>query len=204
VKINKLSLKLLEVCSLEELQLIMDCTPLKKGYIRLRSMYEIMLGMPKPLVEKASFKSKKTFNKWIRLFLSKGPDGLINKPRIGRPRIMNGEIKEKFIELLNESDGNYTAVNLYGILKREFEVEFSYDTIVRELHREEYNLRMPRRIPAGSDEKKRKSFQKEFKKLLSKDCNEIWFEDESGFEGIAGTNRAEIVSHSWKRNELAA
>jgi transposase len=108
----------------------MDCTPLKKGYIRLRSMYEIMLGMPKPLVEKASFKSKKTFNKWIRLFLSKGLDGLINKPRI-----MNGEIKEKFIELLNESDGNYTAVNLYGILRREFEVEFNYDTIVRELLR---------------------------------------------------------------------
>ena len=30
--------------------------------------------------------------------------------------------------------------------------------------------------------------------LLADDKNEIWFEDESGFEGIAGINRAEIAS----------
>jgi transposase len=183
VKINKLSLKLLEVCSLEELQTVMECTPLKKGYIRLRSIYEIMLGMPKPLVAKASFKSKKTFNKWIRIFLSKGPDGLINKPRLGRPRLVEGKVKERFIELLNESEGNYTAVKLYGILKEELQIEFSYDTIVRELHKENYNLRIPRRMPSGVNEEQRKAFKIKLETLLADKKNEIWFEDESGFEG---------------------
>jgi transposase len=204
VEINKLSLKLLELCSLEELQVIMDCTPLKKGYIRLRFIYEIMLGVPKSLAEKASFKSKKTLNKWIRIFLSKGPDGLINKPRFGRPRLIEGEVKQRFIELLNESEGNYTAVKLYVILKKEFQVDFSYDTIVRELHKENYNLRIPRRIPSGGNEIKRKSFKIKLKMLTFNESNELCFCDEAGFEGIAGSKRGEIASHSWKRYELAA
>jgi hypothetical protein len=40
--------------------------------------------------------------------------------------------------------------------------------------------------------------------LLADDKNDIWFEDKSGFEGIEGTNRAEIASDSWKRYQLAA
>jgi hypothetical protein len=41
--------------------------------------------------------------------------------------------------------------------------------------------------------------------LLADDKNDIWFEDKSGFEKIAGgTNRAEIASDSWKRYQLAA
>jgi len=39
--------------------------------------------------------------------------------------------------------------------------------------------------------------------LLADDKNEIWFEDESDFEKIAGTNRAEISSDSWKRYQLS-
>jgi len=40
--------------------------------------------------------------------------------------------------------------------------------------------------------------------LLVDDRDEIWFEDESDFEKIKGTNRAEIASDSWKPYQLAA
>jgi len=76
--------------------------------------------------------------------------------------------------------------------------------LLRYFHEENYNLRVPRNIPKEQDEECRKAFKIRLETLLADDKNEIWFEDESDFEKIAGTNRAEIASDSWKCYQLAA
>jgi transposase len=185
---NKLAKKLLEICSEEEVFTAMECTPLKKGYKRLNVILLLMKGVPRKTVFSTIGKSRKTFYTWIDRFLKLGIDGLINKPRPGRPRLLKeGETKTRFIELLEEpnrgKESFYTAVKIYSHLKEEFKVEFSYRTLLRYIHNENYNLRVPRRIPAGGDEELRKAFKTRLEMLLSDDSNEIWFEDESGFEG---------------------
>jgi transposase len=206
---TKLILKLLEVCSMEEVSVAMSCTPLGKGYIRLRAIHDLMYGLPREYVQKVSRKSRRSLNTWIKLFLTLGIDGLINKPKPGRPRLLkDGKIKDKLIELLEEPNDSknplYTAVKIHAYLKEKYKVQFSYRSFLRYLHEENFNLRVPRRIPNGGDETKRNAFKIRLETLSKDDSNEIWFSDESGFEGIAGTNRAEIVSHSWKRYELTA
>ena len=47
-----LSLMLREVCSEKELLTAMNCTPLKKGYIRLRAIYDLMNGISRKHVAK--------------------------------------------------------------------------------------------------------------------------------------------------------
>lgn len=185
---NKLSKKLLEVCDEGTLFTAMECTPLKKGYKRLNAILFLMKGVPRRTVFEATGKSRKTFYHWINRFLKFGIDGLINKPKPGRPRLLkNDETKKRFIELLEEPKQEqasyYTAVKIYSQLKKEFQVEFSYRSLLRYAHEENYNLRVPRRIPAGGDEKLREAFKIKLQTLLSDDSNEIWFEDESGFEG---------------------
>jgi transposase len=185
---TKLSHQLLQVCSEKDLLIAMDCTPLRKGQLRLRVIFDLMNGVPKDVARKATGKSRKTFYTWIRRFLEMGIDGLINKPRPGRPRILKeGKIKNKLTEILENPDidkqGLYTAVKIHSHLKEKYQIEFSYSSLLRYIHEEDYNLRVPRRIPSGGDEKQRKAFKIRLQSLLSDKKNEIWFEDESGFEG---------------------
>jgi transposase len=185
---NSLQKQFLEICSEKEVLVAMESTPLKKGYRRLNAIYLLMKGIPKNIVHSSTNKSRRTFYTWINRFLEFGIDGLINKPRPGRPKILqSAEIKNRLIELLEEpnrgKESFYTAVKIHGYLKEEFKVEFSYRTLLRYIHKEEYNLRVPRRVPNGGDEKQRKAFKIKLEKILKDDSNEIWFEDESGFEG---------------------
>ena len=185
---NKLQKQLLEICSEKEVLVAMDATPLKKGFRRLNAIYLLMKGVPKQIVHSSTNKSRKTFYTWIRRFLEYGIDGLINKPRPGRPRILQLiDTKNRLIELLDEpnrgKESYYTAIKIHAYLKEEFQIEFSYRTLLRYIHEEDYNLRMPRRIPNGGDEKLRKAFKIRLEKISKDDTNEIWFEDESGFEG---------------------
>lgn len=185
---NRLVKKLLEVCTEEELFIAMESTPLKKGYRRLNAILFLMKGVPRKTVQSATGKSRKTFYTWVNRFLKFGIDGLINKPRPGRPRLLQkGKVKDKLIELLENpnKDGKafYTAVKIYSHLKEEYQIDFSYRSILRYIHEENYNLRVPRRIPIGGDEKQRLAFKTKLEMLMKDDSNEIWFEDESGFEG---------------------
>jgi transposase len=180
--------QLLEICNEDELLKAMKSTPLKKGYIRLNVIYLLINGVPRKTVFKLTQKSRKTFYTWIRRYLKYGIDGLINKPKSGRPSILQSKtVKDKLIKILDDpnidNEGLYTAVKIYSHLKKEFEVEFSYSSLLRYIHKEDYNLRIPRRIPNGGDEESRKAFKIKLELLSSNDSNEIWFEDESGFEG---------------------
>ena len=70
-----LSLMLREVCSEKELLTAMNCNPLKKRYIRLEKLF-------------MTSRSMRAINIWISRFLKMGIDGLINKPKLKRPRVL--------------------------------------------------------------------------------------------------------------------
>jgi putative transposase len=59
---DKLKLKLLEVCSEKSVFVAMHCTPLKKGHFRLRAIYDLMNGISREYVQKASGKSRRSLN----------------------------------------------------------------------------------------------------------------------------------------------
>ena len=70
-----------------------------------------------------------------------------------------------------------------GYLKDEMEEEFSYRTLLRYLHEENYNLRFPRKTSLKQDEAKREAYKIRLKCILEEPNAEVWFEDESGIEG---------------------
>ncbi|MEM4271174.1 MAG: transposase [Candidatus Pacearchaeota archaeon] len=185
---TKLTKQLLEICSKEELFKVMKCTPLKKGFLRLNAIYSLMHDIPKAKVMEMNQISRKTLYLWIRRFFKCGVDGLINKPRYGRPKLLKeGEVKNKLIEILDEPNkdnlGLYTAVKIHAYLKEQYKVEFSYSSCLRYIHKEGYNRRIPRRMPANGDKELQNAFKKRLEELSKDESNEIWFAHESGFDG---------------------
>jgi transposase len=185
--VEELHLTIKEICSEEELMRAMNCTPLKKGYIRLRAMFDLRNGLPRELVMKGSNVSLRTFQYWIQRFTERGIDGLIHKAISGRPRILSIRNKKQLISLIENpskaKETHWTAVKLHGYLKEKLKVNIGYSTLVKNLHEENYNLRVPRRFPAGGDDELKKAFKIKLKQLLDDRNNEVWFEDESGIEG---------------------
>lgn len=176
-----------EICNEDELLQAMECTPLKKGYIRLSAMYDLMNGLSKAKVIKKSKISERTFQFWIRKFTEKGIDGLITKPRPGRPKILNKKHGRMIIDLLENpnkaAESHWTGIKLHGFIKEKLKIKVSYSTIIRELHLLDYVLKVPRRIPASQDEDLRRAFKIQLKNLVDDPKNEIWFGDETGIEG---------------------
>ena len=94
---KNLDVYLKENCNEEELLDAMGCTPLKKGYIRLSAIYDLMNGLAKDKVIKKSKISERTLQFWIQKFVDKGIDSLISKPKIGRPKILSNKEKKYLI-----------------------------------------------------------------------------------------------------------
>jgi hypothetical protein len=77
----------------------------------------------------------------------------------------------------------WTAKAFHGYISNTYQVECSYETIVRFFHREGFALKIPQPWPDRQDEKKRAVFLKELEALYNNPAIDIWFQDESGFEG---------------------
>lgn len=176
-----------DICSEAELMVAMECTPLKKGFKRLNAIHLLMIGVESEKVLKNSNISRRMFYTWIHRFNTLGLDGLIHKPRPGRPRILNAEMKDKIIELLEDpsiaNETHWTAVKLHGYISKTLDIKLGYSSLVRNLHEENYNLRVPRRWPEKQNEEQRKAFKIELEILSNDDTNEIWYQDECGIEG---------------------
>lgn len=176
-----------EVCSEAELLQAMECNPLKKGYIRLSAMFDLMNGISKEVVIKKSMISLRTFQFWIKRFTEIGIDGLITKPRPGRPRILTRKHRSMIIDLVENpekvNETHWTGVKLHGFIKNKFKINISYTSLIRVLHENDYNLRVPRQFPAQADEDLKKSFKIKLQTLINNPMNEVWFEDETGIEG---------------------
>src|SRR5208283_3720086 len=131
--------------------------------------------------------SRRTLSRWVTWFNERGIDGLLDRPRTGRPRKIGPEKGEKFRKLIQHPDEaneiHWTAKKFHGYVTKQLEDDIGYRTLLRWLHEEGFRLKVPRPWPNGQDEEKRQAFVDQLKTYLNDPDVEIWYLDETGIEG---------------------
>lgn len=70
-----------------------------------------------------------------------------------------------------------------GYIGKAYQIEYSYETVVRFFHKQGFALKPLQPWPDKQDEQLRETFLKELIQLFNQRDVDIWFADESGFEG---------------------
>ena len=170
----------------------MDCGPDGKAFRRLNAMHLLLLGAPYEVVLRNSRCGERTMRLWISRFNQLGIDGLIYRPRPGRPRLLSGDaVRSEILPVVDDpslaGEFHWTAVKLTGWLREEKELEISYRTLVRYLHEHDYARRIPRPVPEPPDRdnwlRQREDCARRLEALLENPAAVVFFGDEAGFEG---------------------
>jgi transposase len=172
--------------SREDIVTAMNAAPTKEEYIRIHAIYMLLTGIQKNAVTQSLAINTRTLNRWIHRYNLAGIDGLIDRPRSGRPLIIKEDTEQKIISLLNNPEQanvfHWTIRHLHGFLKEEIDLNCSYQTLIRTIHKKNFVLRVPRPQPTKQDEIARALFQERLCKWKEDNALEIWFIDETGIE----------------------
>ncbi len=110
----------------------------------------------------------------------------------GRPRKLDvSKVEAEILPVLDDpslaDQTHWTVVKLCGWLREQKQIDISYRTLVRYLHEHKYVRKIPRPMPEPPDreawEDQREAFAFELLELLDDSTCEVFFGDESGFEG---------------------
>ena len=108
--------------------------------------------------------SRRTLFNWVRRFNEAGIDGLLDRPRAGRPRKIDSEhssaVRERFENPASAGHRHWTARKFHGYLNKEVGLEVGYSTLVRWLHKQNFRLKVPQPWPDRQDEELREAFVK--------------------------------------------
>jgi transposase len=147
----------------------------------------LLSGVSREMVCQALIVTERAVRKWIKAFNEKGIDGIIVKKRPGRTSILSGDQANKLARLIEQPETAdrtfWTAKAFHGYIGETYQVECSYQTVVRFFHEQGFALKTPQTFPDRQDEEKRKQFLNWLKATYDKNQVDIWFQDESGFEG---------------------
>jgi transposase len=131
--------------------------------------------------------SESAVKKMVRAFNLYGIDGLVAGKRTGRkPRIsktQKEEILEEFEDPGRAQRTFWTATAFHGHIAEKYQVECSYNTVVRLLHEKGYVLKVPQPWPDRQDEELRKKFRAQLRTLAEDEEVELWYGDETGIDG---------------------
>jgi transposase len=176
-----------ENCSLAELTTAAKAAPTWRSANRLMAIKALLMGFDRQQVAGLHEIDERCLSNWIKAFNRSGIDGLIEKPRSGRPRKINPEQSEQYRELIeqprNAEQDHWTARKFHGYLRDELRHEVGYSTVVRWLHEQNFRLKVPRPWPNHQDEEARRLFVERLGDLLADDEIDLWYQDESGIEG---------------------
>ena len=154
---------------------------------RCTAIQMLLAGADRELVCQALIVTHRALRKWINRFNESGVDGLIVKKRPGRMSIINGQKAVAVASLIDQPQQAertfWTARAFHGYISEVYQIECSYETVVRFFHKQGYALKTPQPWPDKQDEQLREVFQQELKQLLQQPEVDVWFADESGFEG---------------------
>lgn len=125
-----------EICPLSELELAMDCGPDHKANRRLNAIHLLLIGVSFEHVVRHSCRTERCVRLWVARYNEMGIDGLIYRPRSGRPRLLDGDtIRSEILPVVDDPSKaqqlHWTAVKLTGWLRAEKGFEISYRTVVR-------------------------------------------------------------------------
>src|SRR5882724_10939580 len=140
-----------ENCSEEQLLAAAHASPSKAGFVRMWSIRCLILGMTHEHVAKLADVTPETLYDWVRDFNESGADGLIDKPRAGRPRIMPPLLEPELVEVVQQPRQvdvtHWTGVKFHGYLREQLDLEVGYRTVIRWLHEKDFRLKVPQPWP---------------------------------------------------------
>jgi transposase len=170
----------------------MDCGPDHKASRRLSAIHLLLIGVSFDHVLRHIGRSERTLRLWVSRFNEQGIDGLIYRPRPGRPRKLDeATVASTILPVVDDpalaGQLHWTAVKLCGWLKAEKQLDLSYRTLVRYLHEQDYARRIPRPVPEPPNRDEwlvqRAAFAPRLEELLADPSARVFFGDEAGFEG---------------------
>jgi transposase len=146
-----------------------------------------MTGSSREQAMRAFDLGESAVKKIIRAFNLYGIDGLIARKRTGRKPLISGEQKEQILEEFEEPGRAqrtfWTATAFHGHIAGKYQVECSYDTVLRLLHEKGYRLKVPQPWPDRQDEELREEFLAGLSVLAEDPEVELWYGDETGIDG---------------------
>jgi transposase len=124
---------------------------------------------------------------WVAAFNRQGIDGLIDRPRPGRPRAIGAEHEDRLRDLIvrptQAEITHWTAKKFHGYLREKLQLEVGYSTTVRWLHEQNFRLKVPQPWPDRQDESQRQAWLIRLRELLADEQIDLWYMDEMGVEG---------------------
>jgi transposase len=154
---------------------------------RCTAIQMLLAGISRELVRDALLVSNRALRKWINCFNQAGVDGLIVKKRPGRMSIITDQQAPELAQLIDQPEKAkrdfWTAKAFHGYIGETYQIQCSYETVVRFFHKQGFALKSPQPWPDMQDEQLREAFVLELQKLFEQPDVDVWFADESGFEG---------------------
>lgn len=160
---------------------------------RCTAIQMLIAGISREQVRAALLVTDRALLKWIRAFNEAGVDGLIAQKRPGRSPKISSAQTPILVDLIDhpEHAGRtfWTARAFHGYLQEAFQVDCSYRTVVRFFHDHQYALKVPQPWPDRQDPVLRQAFRERLQTLSEQPDVDLWFADESGFEGECRARR---------------
>lgn len=176
-----------ENCTSRELETAMRATPKQRSFIRMQAIRALIVGFDHHSVATLFQVHRDTITHWIRRFNEGGIDGLIERPRSGRPRKISPEQSEQYRQLVEQPQragvDHWTGKKFHGYLRKHLEHEVGYSTVLRWLHEHGFRLKVPQCWPDRQDEMLRQAFVEQLKVWLKDPHIDLWYLDEMGIEG---------------------
>jgi transposase len=155
--------------------------------VRCTAIQFLITGVTRQKVCEALLVTNRALRKWINAFNERGVDGLIVRKRPGRTALLKGKKAEQLTQLIEKPEQAertfWTARAFHGYISETYKMQCSYQTVVRFFHRQGFALKVPQPWPDRQDEAQRQAFRKKLKVLCQDPHVDLWFADESGFEG---------------------
>ncbi|MBF0569012.1 MAG: IS630 family transposase [Nitrospirae bacterium] len=118
---------------------------------------------------------------------------LIVRKRPGRPKKIKKEQAQELVKLIEKPEQTgrtfWTAKAFHGYITEAYQIECSYKTVLRFFHEEGFALKVPQPWPDRQNEEQRDEFRLKLKQLCEDTDVDIWYADESGFEGESKPRR---------------
>ena len=176
-----------ENASLQELETAAACTPRRQDYDRIKAIITLLHGVEFDVVAKIYDINHKTLSRWIANFNDQGVSGLIEAARSGRPRAIAPDQVETITDLIERPDKaghtHWTGKKFHGYLTQNLVEKLGYSTLMRFLGEQDYRLKVPQPWPDRQDEPEREAYIEQLGHFLTDASIDLWFADESGFEG---------------------
>jgi transposase len=176
-----------ENVSLADLEIAAKASPRQRGFVRMSAIRALCLGYSHEQVAELYSVSRRTVSRWVNCFNERGIDGVIDRPRPGRPKKIGPKKSAQYRDLIQNPEKadhtHWTGKKFHGYISEKLNDEVGYRTVLRWLRDEGFRLKVPRSWPNGQDEEKRKAFVEWLTVSLTDPDTDHWFLDQTGVEG---------------------